>query len=108
MMPFLPCSLIQKALDSKLFFKLVQMIPHNYIILVRLMNTIKDSRDIQATPHYGKYLDGALRVISIKKHLRLLRNEKDSNRHNGSPPSGLIESNSNLNQASLMAGNSSS
>jgi len=108
MMPFLPYSLIQKALDSKLVFKLVRMIPHNYIILARLMNTLKDSRDIEATPHYRKYLDGALRVISIKKHLRLLRNEKDSNRHNGSPPSGLIESNSNLNQASLMAGNSSS
>ena len=108
MMPFLPYSLIQKALDSKLVFKLVRMIPHNYIILARLMNTIKDSRDIQATPHYRKYLDGARRVISIKKHLRLLRNEKDSDRHNGSPPSGLIESNSNLNQVSLIAANSSS
>ena len=93
MMPFLPCSLIQKALDSKLFFKLVQMIPHNYIILVRLMNTIKDSRDIQATPHYGKYLDGALRVISIKKYLRLLRTGKSNsdNDHSGLPTSVLIE-----------------
>ena len=96
MMPFLPYSLIQKALDSKLVFKLVQMIPHNYIILARLMNTIKDSRDIQATPHYGKYLDGALRVISIKKYLRLMRSGKsDSNNdHSGLPTSGLIESDS--------------
>ena len=96
MMPFLPYSLIQKALDSKLVFKLVRMIPHNYIILARLMNTIKDPRDIQATPHYRKYLDGALRVISIKKHLRLLRSGKsDSNNdHSGLPSSVLIESDS--------------
>ena len=96
MMPFLPYSLIQKALDSKLVFKLVRMIPHNYIILARLMNTIKDPRDIQATPHYRKYLDGALRVISIKKHLRLLRSGKsDSNNdHSGLPRSVLIESDS--------------
>ena len=96
MMPFLPYSLIQKALDSKLVFKLVRMIPHNYIILARLMNTIKDSRDIQATPHYRKYWDGALRVISIKKHLRLLRNGKSNSNddHNSFPTSGLIASDS--------------
>ena len=96
MMPFLPYSLIQKALDSKLVFKLVRMIPHNYIILARLMNTLKDSRDIEGSPHYRKYWDGAFRVISIKKHLRLLRSGKsDSNNdHSGLPASGLIESDS--------------
>jgi len=96
MMPFLPYSLIQKALDSKLVFKLVRMIPHNYIILARLMNTIKDSRDIEGSPHYRKYWDGALRVISIKKHLRLLRSGKSNSNddHNGFPPSGLIASDS--------------
>ena len=96
MMPFLPYSLIQKALDSKLVFKLVRMIPHNYIILARLMNTIKDPRDIQATPQYRKYIDGALRVISIKKHLRMLRSGKtDSNDdHSGLPTSVLVESDS--------------
>ena len=96
MMPFLPYSLIQKALDSKLVFKLVRMIPHNYIILARLMNTLKDSRDIEGSPHYRKYWDGALRVISIKKHLRLLRSGKynSNDDHNAFPPSGLIASDS--------------
>ena len=96
MMPFLPYSLIQKALDNKLVFKLVRMIPHNYIILARLMNTIKDSRDIEGSPHYRKYWDGALRVISIKKHLRLLRSGKSNfnDDHNGFPTSGLIASDS--------------
>ncbi len=51
------------------------------------MNTIKDSRDIEGSPHYRKYWDGALRVISIKKHLRLLRSGKSNSNddHNGFP-----------------------
>ena len=95
-MPFLPYSLIQKAIDNKLVFKLIRMIPHNYIILARFMNTLKDSRDIEGSPHYRKYWDGALRVISIKKHLRLLRNGKSNSNddHNGFPTSGLIASDS--------------
>ena len=83
-------------LDNKLIFNLVKMVPFKYIIVARLMNTIKDSRDIEASPHYRKYLDGALRVISIKKHLRLLRSGKSNSNddHNAFPPSGLIESDS--------------
>ena len=82
------------------------MIPHNYIILARLMNTIKDPRDIQATPHYRKYLDGALRVISIKRHLRFLRTEKGSNRPNGSPPSNFFENDSKLENRPFVVENS--
>ena len=105
MMPFLPYWVIQRALENKLAFKLVRMIPFNYIILARLMNTIKDSRDIEATPHYRKYWDGAFHVLFIKKYLRLFRSGKVDNGTNSSPPSGLIGGDSHLRNAPLVAGN---
>ena len=105
MMPFLPHSLIKKALNNSFIFKLVRMVPFNYIILARLMNTIKDSRDIQASPHYRKYWDGAFHVLFIKKYLRLFRNEKVNSGSNGSPPSGLIKDDPHLRNAPLGAGN---
>ena len=103
MMPFLPHSLIKKALNNNFIFKLVRMVPFNYIILARLMNTIKDSRDIQASPHYRKYWDGAFHVLFIKKYLRLFRSGKVLNGINGSPPPGLIEGDPHLRNSHLVA-----
>ena len=105
MMPFLPHSLIKKALNNNFIFKLVRMVPFNYIIIARLMNTIKDSRDIQASPHYRKYWDGAFHVLFIKKYLRLFRSGKVGNGTNSSPPPGLTEGDSHLRNAPLVAGN---
>jgi len=85
MMPFLPHSLIRKINYSKFLFNIVKKIPFHYVILARLLNTLKGG-DMEGSPHFGKYLDGASRILSIKKHLRLFRSGKVSNGHNGSPP----------------------
>ena len=37
-------------------YPLVGMVPFNYIIMARLMNAIKDPREIQATPPLQKVL----------------------------------------------------
>ena len=101
MMPFLPHWLIKKTIDNKTIFNLVRMVPFNYIILVRLMNTIKDPRDIQASPHYRKYWDGTFHVLFIKRYLRLFRSGKVNYGLNDSLPLGLIEGDSRLRNTPL-------
>ena len=105
MMPFLPHSLIRVINRSKFLFYLVKKIPFHYVILARLLNTLKGG-DMEGSPHFGKYIDGAFRILSIKKHLRLFRSGKVNNGHNGSPPSGFIESDSQIKDASLVLENS--
>ena len=83
----------------------MKKIPFHYVILARLLNTLKGG-DMEGSPHFGKYIDGAFRILSIKKHLRLFQKEKDSNGHNGPPPSNFIESDSHLENKSLVAENS--
>ena len=55
--------------------------------------------------HYRKYFDGAFRVLSIKKHLRLFRSGKSNNGHNGISMSGLIDSDSHVENIPLVTGN---
>ena len=69
MTPFLPGSVIRKIMYNKVHFRMLKLVPFNYIILARLLNTVKDSRDIEGSPHYRKYIDGALYVMRIKRFL---------------------------------------
>ncbi|KMP10635.1 hypothetical protein UZ36_07075, partial [Candidatus Nitromaritima sp. SCGC AAA799-C22] len=73
MTPFLPDNIIRKIMYNNTLFRMLKMVPFNYIILARLLNTLKDSRDIEGSPHYGKYIDGALYVMRIKRYLGSLR-----------------------------------
>lgn len=79
LMPFIPRSWVGKILHSKILFRIVKLIPFNYIILARLLNTIKDKRDIEGSPHYGKYIDGAKYILYIKKYLRFHNSKKNGN-----------------------------
>jgi len=69
MMPFLPNSVVRIILHNKFLFGIIRLVPFNYIILARLLNTIKDRRDIEGSPHYGKYIDGAKYILWLKKQL---------------------------------------
>jgi anaerobic magnesium-protoporphyrin IX monomethyl ester cyclase len=88
MTPFLPDSIIRKIMYNKLLFQMLKLVPFNYIILARLLNTIKDSRDIEGSPHYGKYIDGALYVMKIKRYLSSIKQEQPKKPIAGS---GFIE-----------------
>lgn len=77
LMPFIPRSWAVSILHSKSLFRIVKLIPFNYIILARLLNTLKDKRDVEGSPHYGKYIDGAKYIFYIKKHLRSYDNKKN-------------------------------
>lgn len=88
LMPFLPNKVILMIIRSKFLFGLVKWIPFNYIILARLINTIKDKRDIEGSPHYRKYMDGALHVLHIKKLLKGIR--KDGNSNMPTSPKSLV------------------
>jgi hypothetical protein len=70
MMPFLPAPLIRLLLRSRVLFRAVRLIPFKYIVLARIMNTIKDRRDIEGIPHYRKYLEGIRHIRRIKRMLR--------------------------------------
>lgn len=76
MTPFLPAAWIRHILYSKVLFRVLKLIPHDYIILARILNTLKDRRDLEGVPHYGKYISGARYILRIKRALR--RNRKDA------------------------------
>lgn len=75
MTPFLPAAWIRHILYNKFLFAILKLIPHNYIIFARILNTIKDRRDLEGIPHYGKYISGARYVLRTKKALRRNRAE---------------------------------
>lgn len=78
LMPFVPEFFIRWCLKYKALFSLIKLIPFKYIVLARILNTIKDRRDIEGMPHYRKYIEGMLRVLSIKRELW-----RDSKKNNG-------------------------
>lgn len=79
LMPFIPRSWAHRMLHNRILFNIVAIIPFNYIIIARLLNTIKDKRDIEGSPHYGKYIDGARYILNIKKYLRVNNTRKNGN-----------------------------
>lgn len=70
LMPFVPLKFIKLCMRKRVLFKLIKLIPYSYVILARLLNTIKDKRDVEGSPHYRKYIDGSLFVIKMKRRLR--------------------------------------
>lgn len=86
LMPFVPEFFIRWCLKSKFLFSLIKLIPMKYIVLARILNTIKDRRDIEGMPHYRKYLEGMLRVLSIKRDLWMASrgdDKQDPDKHHG-------------------------
>lgn len=73
MTPFLPQAWIRRILYNRFFFRLLKLMPHNYIILARILNTMKDRRDLEGMPHYGKYISGARYILRTKRALRRSR-----------------------------------